>query len=508
MKKLLLVLSCSAFLGLHAQTPPDISSLMQPWKSNGYISWNTKSGQTYKVKIYQLKSGNYNLISTSAILKSRDNYFRFSSSELVSADLFYTISEYTRSGTLVNESEPAAIGMPMSVPICYVDCNGLREAYRISLMQRFNGAKYLSATDDAGIYYQAINDISYVQYHTSHPYRRLTANGTGNQLAYTREHIRITQDLVDANGPYYDANHAIVNADEGWLVAKKMDKYMHYNGAITSDYLSTIDLCDANIGLISTAFNNHLVASSMIAPGTSITGDHTYFLSSTPPNSTTYVVPNIPLECSTMANGGSGPSVPGPGIGEFMDDIELCFDMASSDSGGTQVECLVPDGPIGGGLGGTISGVTFESMNANNNYRLSVINNSGTTGVLSETGKFTPGLYRINTFLTDGNIVPTYRVLGKPASTAVAPTITITIAPNPIVSNKLKFSVTTNKNVVATILVQKLDGSTIYTESVNLVKNNAFNKELDVIGDVPYNQVRVSVILTDGTVIQQTALTQ
>lgn len=506
MKKLMLVLSCSAFLGLHAQTPPDVSSLMKPWESNGYISWNTKTGHTYKVKVYQLKSGNYNQISTTTVLKSKENYFRFSSSELVSTDLFYTISEFNASNVLVGESSPASIGMnPPAIPICFKECNGLREAYRISLMQRSNGSIYLSATDDAGIYYQAIHDINYDQYALSHPYVRFTANGTGNQLTYTRDHIRITTDLP--GGPYYDANNAMVQKGHGWLVAKKMDKYSHYNWSTTGD-LSSLDFCDANIGNASIIFNNNLNASTMIAPGTSITGDQTYFLSPTPAGSTTYVIPNIPLECSTMANGsGSGPSGPGQNMNDFMDAIDLCFDMATSDSGGTQLECLIPDGPISGGLGGTISGVTFESMNANFNYRLSVENSNGRTGVLSETGEFEPGLYRINTFLTNGNIIPTYRVLGKP-STAVAPAITITIAPNPIVSNKLKFNVTTNRSVVATVLVQKLDGTTLYTESVSLVKNIAFNKEVDAIGDVPYNQLRVSVILADGTVIQQTALTQ
>ena len=504
MKKTLLALSCCAFMSIHAQNP-NVVSLVQPWKSDGYISWNKKSGTNYKVKIYQLVNNNYSLISTNTI-DGGINYFKFNSSELVSTDLFYAIAEYNSAGVLTGESAPAAIGNnPPNIPICFVDCDGKREAYQINLMQRPNGSTYLSATETTATYYQAIHDANYDQFALDHPYRRMTANGIGNQVTYTRDHIRITDQIT--GHPYLDANNNVVPPNQGWLIEKKMDKFMHFSNSTTGNHQPSTDLCDANIGFMSTVFNTNLEPSTLMSQvGSSVTGDQTYFLQPTNTGgTTTYLIPNSPLECSKMPNAGGGPSGPPTGLGDFYDQIAYCFDMGTSDAGGDPLDCLLPDGPIGGGLDGTIDGITFESMSNEFSYSIFVDNNAGTTSTVGN--RFRAGLYRINLFLADGRIVSGYRALGVAGSQTVNANVSIVIAPNPIVNNKLVFRVNTDQSVRVNIMVQKLDGTTLFTGVANLnPAGRVYSKELNITGDVPYNQLRISVILPDGTVIQQTAL--
>jgi hypothetical protein len=415
---------------------------------------------------------------------------------------------YDPTGTLVSEGEPAAINPDLLPPssVCFMDCNGLRESYRLHRMINNNtGAHYLMASDDAGIhdaatglyapYYQAIDNVSYGQLNPQHPY-----------LEPGRDRIPIVPDnTTPASVTYFDAQHNVVT--NGWLVEKKMDKFMHFNYSNTGAYESSDDWCEANIGTGTSIFNGHLDPAT-VAPVNPLTSDLSWFLPQTGTDSQghpIYVVPDK-LSCSTMQGGSSGGTISLESIHNFMVALDYCFDMATSDQGGDPTDCLIPDGPIGGGLGGTLSGLTFESVDKKHeNYFLSVNNPGGNPTVTATDGKFVPGLYRINLFLTDGNIIPVYRVLGVPETRRV---VDVSISPNAIAGSVLRFGITASQDTPVQILVQKLDGTTVYAESVNLSAKVEINREVSISGDIPYKQLRVSVILEDGTVIQETALTE
>lgn len=179
--------------------------------------------------------------------------------------------------------------------------------------------------------------------------------------------------------------------------------------------------------------------------------------------------------------------------------VDNCFD----NSGGTgdPMDCVIDS--LMSPHGSYISGFTFESMDAEVGYFASVENNNGVGKVKYKTGEFVPGLYEVVTFLDGGRVIPTYLELGNVVDFK---DIHIDIFPNVIVGRTLKFDLRTNTDVEVDIMVQKLDGTTVYTETANLIGGTTVQRIINVTGDIPYNQLRVSVVLPNGSVIQSTAL--
>ncbi|MDR0801580.1 hypothetical protein, partial [Fluviicola sp.] len=98
MRKLLFFAACGLSFGLTAQSP-GVSSILRPSRSSGYIYWEEVSGVNFKVNVYRLQNGRYQLISSDG---TKNHYFRFNSAQLLSSDLFYTIAVYDPTGTLVS----------------------------------------------------------------------------------------------------------------------------------------------------------------------------------------------------------------------------------------------------------------------------------------------------------------------------------------------------------------------------------------------------------------------
>jgi len=511
MKKIIVAFLCMAGFGVNSQT---VSSI-QPLKANGYISWIKQPTSEYKVNVYEIHSSSTPLLVFST--NCTNNYYQFSSNQLTNPNLYYTISEYDSNGKLIKESNPAAIGTnPPPTALCYMDCNGLKESYRLSLMERANGTTFLKASDDAGTgdpsigqfspYYQAISSVSYAQLDPLHPYRFATSTTSG--IVYARDHIQINANTP--GGPYYDAQNNMVT--NGWLIEKKMDKFIHFDGTNTGNYQSTTDWCEVNIGLGSSTFNAHMDPTTMPSVINPATSDQRWFVG--PPidsvihgpdgdhDTTIYHIPTQ-LTCSTTYGGWNGTDIPSE-YGAFMDLMIDCFGLPDS----LMFGCITGIGDIedGSGFGGTFQGLTFESVNAKVPFSATIGYTNGVAGVTETKGTFSPGLYRVNLFLKNGIVVPRYQVLGvKQASPLV---VDINIKPNPIVNSVLDFEVTSDKNAQANLVVQKLDGTTISSETINLVAKTPLSRSISITGSVPYKQVLISVILPDGTIIQKTALTQ
>lgn len=506
MKKIIFAFICATSIGINAQSQGAISCI-QPLKSNGYISWAKTPTSNYKVNVYLIRPNNSPQLVSSTNCVS--NYFRFDSQQLTTPDLYYTIAEYSSRGALISEGHPEKIGdTPPPSPYCSIDCNGLRESYRLSLMQRSNGTTFLMASDNAGIdtptgqhtpYYQAISTVNYEQFDPSHPYRLATATTSG--VVYARDHIQINANTP--GGPFYDAQNSMVTS--GWLVEKKMDKYAHMNGVNTGNYQSSTDWCEANIGTGTSIFNAHIDQSSVPIILYPMTSEQLWFAPA-PIDSTIYeedggqhdtLFYRLPkLTCSTNYGGVISGTMDYDDLVEEMID---CFLGADS----VLIDCITD---VGNGFGGTIDGFTFESINADLKFNATFGSNNGRIVLRESSGRFTPGLYRVNIFSKNGHIVPKYQVFG--VAPVIAREVRIGITPNPIVNSTLVFNVETNQDVRASIVVRKLDGTILLRESVNLVTQRALSRSVSIRGTVPYNQVIVAVELEDGTVIQETALTE
>ncbi|MDR0802101.1 hypothetical protein, partial [Fluviicola sp.] len=447
MKKLLFFAACGLSFGLNAQSP-GVSSILRPSRSSGYIYWEEVSGVNFKVNVYRLVNGRYQLISSDG---TKNHYFRFNSAQLLSSDLFYTIAVYDPTGVLVSEGEPAAINPDLLPPssVCSMDCNGLRESYRLHWMINNNtGAHFLMASEATynavtgafEPYYQAIDSINYSQLDPQHPY-----------LEPGRDRIPIASGQIPTGaGPFYDAQHNPVT--NGVLVEKKMDKFMHFNHANTGAYESSNDWCEANIGTGTSIFNGH-VDQATVAPANPLTSDLGWFLPQTGTDSQgnpIYVVPDK-LSCSTMQGGSSGDGF-NTEYGSLMDFMVDCFE--TSEEPLQMIDCIE-----GGDPGNGFHGFTFESVDQKEGgYSLCVSNDNGTLTPTGTSGKFTPGLYRINLFFEGERIIPVYRVLGIPETRRV---VDVSISPNVIVGSVLRFGITASQDTPVQILVQKLDGTTV-----------------------------------------------
>jgi hypothetical protein len=184
---------------------------------------------------------------------------------------------------------------------------------------------------------------------------------------------------------------------------------------------------------------------------------------------------------------------------DILEEMIDCFLGADS----VMIDCITD---TGNGYGGTIDGFTFESINADLRFSATFGNRNGRIVLREMNGTFSPGLYRINIFAKNGLIVPKYQELG--VAPAIVTDVDINITPNPIVNSTLVFNVETNQDVNANIIVRKLDGTIIHSESVCLEAQSPLSRSIPVRGTIPYKQVVVSVELQDGTIMQETALTE
>ncbi len=492
-------------LSLNAQES-NLQSHIQPAKSNGYIYWDKgQSANTYLVKIYQNMNNSLTLLQTDTTSK---NYFHFNTPQLLASDLFYTITAMDVNNVIVGTSDPVEIdpNSPPPSPLCWIDCNGKKEAYRLYQMQTSNRQPYLMASDDAGAdpntglitpYFQAIDQVSYDLLNQNHPYAKETGyNYVTNKPIFLRQHIKIDQNTPGI--PFMDAaNTPVVN---GWLVEKRMDKFAHFNGANTGMYEGMDSWCLATIQNATVNFNQHVVSSTQMPVSTEQTSWFLDQIGTNPNGSPIYYIPTG-MECvQTTYNGTPTPDPsPNPLYGYAL-MVENCFNHTV---GGTTdpMDCvidslLLPNGSF-------ISGFTFESVDAAVGYFASVENNNGVGKIKYKTGEFVPGLYRVVAFMDSGRVAPTYLELGNVVDYK---DIHIDIYPNVIVGRTLKFNLRTDTDVEVDIMVQKLDGTTVYTETANLIGGNTVQRIINVTGDIPYNQLRVSVVLPNGTLIQSTAL--
>lgn len=480
------------------------TSIIEPVKSNGFIYWEKGNESNFSINIYQMINNNLTLVRTDY---TSDNYFKFNASQLLSSDLYYEIWAFNSNGAVVSKGDPVKINpnSPPPSPYCFKDCNGKKEAFRIYQMQQYNGGLYLMASNEAGvdiytgqqtIFYQAVDESYFVSLNPNHPYKK--TNSAGN---YDRGCIMINQ--YTPGGPFWDAtNNVVIN---GRIIEKRMDKYAHFNSANTGTYTGMDSWCDAALPTAVSNFNSNVETGTLMP----ITGEQYWFFDQTGTNGQgqpIYTIPNG-LYCSENGPTDAGGSTSSPYTNDMLDLIKDCFYAASVDNG-DPVDCIAFQGDTSSVLsnGAVLNGITIGGLKTtDDNYFVSIDNKDGVKKTLRNIGVFERGLHRVIFYYNDGSVRSFYTELGvQPKNER----ITVDIYPNVINGRNLKFGLTSSLDANVSLYVQKLDGTTVYTEQLNLVNNQIVNRDIEVSGDIPYNQLRVSVVLPDGTTIQKTAMAE
>ena len=515
-----------------------IQELIDPAKSRGYIAWNeVDSADVYAVKIYEkTDSVTYSMISKTDV---DHTFFQLDNLLFFTPNMYYTVSAYTgATQVLITESDytacvpvfdPTVQGLigdgPYSEEICNKVCNGSSYAWTLSAWQEMNSngtpTPYVRLRANGAVvsydeelnyvpYWQPISTLFYNNLSGSHPYKATNIGaqpGNENYFKYTR-----TFDIPynpDHQYTYLDHNGNPVLPGQGFLIEKKMDEFDIFSG-VTTDLVPTGEsvcgLTFSGSGSFIDTYNsgydpNHLNPMSYDWDGTSIapTG----------------------LECPSY---GYGP-IPGSGEPSDKDWYQNLKDevtrMNNDQQGnGSGSGLVLPDNwrdfatyfsslvDIVSSEGDSLAGITIKAIQDSTFAVQYVKNTNGELELVSTRGKLSPGVYPMYIYTTNGMVFPIFYEFNKVLPEAKKKDfVDLTVAPNPVgVDNNLNLVISPTRGMGCQIVVFDLHGTVLYNEQVTLTTNQVLNKTYLVDGDYPLNQVRVSLVLDDGSVIQETVL--
>ncbi len=478
----------------------DLTSVINPAHSRGYICWNSIPNAKYEVKLLQKDSlGNFYQVGKKT---TTNNYARLEKSNYTDqSGLYYSIVAYeTNNNSVITESDEQVYTPPNSYSnlICEVDCNGsnyswnlqIREvnSYGNNVMSLKSAYAYFDAQDDEAVpYYVAMSLATYQELPQGHPYKY---SGTDNTLAYK------TISIPTIGGPFYTASGSTIAAGSpGYLIEKKMNQFEYMGNGITTGNPDPNVLCnggEGNLTAMINYFNSYTNISQLQAP-----------YSPGPFG----IIPNQ-LECdgSGIGPGNSGPDLTPNFLNSthnlvnnlVCEGLELCEYLLC-----IGIDCS--DNTIGS-INDIVSGLVIEQFNDNSqNYTFDLKSNTTNFSVLQN---LPTGLYQITAFGNYGEIYPFYvEHINPDYRPQEKDYVNMTLLPTLIEDDQLNVSISSEIDVSATVQVQSLNGDIHYTEVVNL--KSTIDKPLFVTintSNIPYNQLKVNLIFSDGSLIQKTAV--
>lgn len=505
-----------------SQSTDGLKSVILPAKNRGYLNWVGDGSPKYKIEIFELVNDEYILLSSKI---TEDNYTKMSPVLFTLPNVSYRISSMNADETIVTVGDVIPNDVPVNPggleEICTIKCNGRSYAWSLRNWQKtvsdgeggqiptskiveFNGAvkDYDPNTGIEVPYYQAFSTVAWNALPNNHPYKRITNNnGIGNEPnQYLYDQFDITPGL--GGGPFYDKNNVQIN--EGVAVAKKMDQFDPMRHWLTPENVDPNLICLAPIsgsGSWVNFFNQHGEGTL----GSGVTSDwETYF----PTTSEIYCVSS-----GSMGGGGLTPGNFGHTVVDAIDFFECLQSATSTTNEGTTYTTLLPCLSnfiiASGNNDNLVSGIAFKSI-LDNSTNVQFTNDNGRVKLLTERkdAKFDKGLYYCNIYNENEGIVPSViEFMADVKALEASELVTLLIAPNPVVTTKLEFQVSTVEEVPTQVRVYNLSGELVYSASETVSQDNDLFISIDISNvSTPYNQLRVSLIFEDGSVIQQTAL--
>ncbi len=486
----------------------ELTSVIKPSESRGYICWNGLPDVKYEINLLQQDSlGNYYSVGTKT---TTNNYARLEKSNYTDeSGLYFSIKALdSNNGSIVHESDiQTYIDGGYSNLLCKIDCNGSNYAWSLNIREVNNYGnnvmsfgiplQYYDQNNDVAIYYyQAMSDATYNALPNTHPYKMATAtssNGTATtqpngEPNFVYQQMSITNALLlGIAGPFYSASGNMIA--NGRLIQKKMNQfqYMGSYNALGNPDQNILCITNSNTPWIN-YFNTNLP--QMNTP-----------VSVEP---FAYAVPTQ-LECDggSLGVGNGGPDLTPYDLNNIVNTFNcngLTFCDYFSCIG---IEC--PSNTIGS-VSNIVNGIVVEQFNDSSpSYSFDLKTQTTDFSILQN---LPSGLYQVTAFGYNGEIYPfffehinpNYRPQEKDY-------VIMTLLPTLIENNQLNLTISSEINIEATVQVQSLDGTIHYTEDLNL--KSTIDKPLEITintSNIPYNQLKVNLIFSDGSLIQKTAV--
>lgn len=475
-----------------------LNSKIDPLKSNGYMYWEDISSDEYLIEIEQEDINGILTPIKSFIIK--DNWFKLDNDILDIPNAHITVNSY-ENGVITDHGDAIITVPPWHIDdslICEVDCNGTNTsyAYKLQIWENANGESSMIANPTYDYYdpiehiytpyYQAISTPVWESLADNHPYK--ITGQTGTPL-YEKETI-----LSNNPNTYFDLMNNVVTS--GVLVEKKMDQYSVYQSVGTTAEPS-YNLCTQQVNTSATWVDFFNLYHNQ---------NHVF-----PPQYPSYFGTVSELGCAEATVYGGGSPYTGGSSGNFddmfdeLDILHPCLVDATSfqETIGCHNDFFNNQSNIALG----VNGVQITPLsNHNQVYEIFLQDNGEITNNINP-GDLVTGLYKFTVFTNTGGIYSRYKTLVAEQDRPDYTTVKMLIVPNPITNSVLNIDIESEYENDAVIHVYTLDGTILNTVNVNLQSGSTHNETMNIPTglSIPQNQIRILLILEDGTALSQTA---
>ncbi len=508
----------------------NITLATDPTKTMGYTYWEPVSGaSSYEVKTFAPSVNEENLLLSTSLTQS--NFFQFDPLFLMVPGANFEINALNTNGTVIGSSDNidcVSVGWLAADWLCYEHCNGVSYAYRITSYQSYqwladgtigpdeiylevsNAPHYQNPNIALQIpYWQAISATAWLNLqvnYSSHPYVNAALSPSGPYY---------TMPISNApnSGPFYDISNTPVVEANSILIEKKMDQFQHFGTASTagSGLLLGSTVCGMPFNGVGNTWVNYINSNGL----SNVTMP-------TAPNAFTGTIVTA-LECNPSINGsvydtntGQYDGYWGEWLSEVYDELFIVDDLL--DGMGTTInwenltELVEGLGDIDlGAVGGEIVGVSINSLNLDENRIVEFVKyDLGESLRLKEANKeLSPGLYGMYIYTSTGEALPFFfEINAEIPIPDDKDFVEVEIAPNPVQGNDLTLFFNSTKELNSNIFVHNMYGEILFSDSY-VISDGANDMVHFDLSDksTPLNQVIVTVIFPDGSVIQKNALT-
>ncbi len=480
-----------------------LNSKIDPLKSNGYMYWEDISSDEYLIEIEQEDINGILTPIKSFIIK--DNWFKLDNDILDIPNAHITVNSY-ENGVITDHGDAIITVPPWHIDdslICEVDCNGTNTsyAYKLQIWEKANGVSRMTlnptydyfdqAQQTTVPFYQAISAPVWEAMPGTHPYKIITANGPTGLPQYQYRRIPI---LASNPNTYFDVMNNPVTS--GMLVEKKLDEYSIYQSVSTTAEPS-INLCTQQVNTSATWVDFYNLYHDQSA--------------TFPPQYPSFFGIVSELGCAEATVYGGGSPYTGGSSGNFddmfdeLDILHPCLVDATSfqETIGCHNDFFNNQSNIALG----VNGVQITPLsNHNQVYEIFLQNNGEITNNINP-GDLVTGLYKFTVFTNTGGIYSRYLPIIAEQDRPDYTTVEMLIVPNPITNSILNIDIESEYANDAVIHVYTLDGTILNSASVNLQAGAMHNETMNIPTgiSIPQNQIRILLILEDGTALSQTA---